>query len=147
MDKMLVFVLNKYDLINDEEIAAMYQEELNKHVVAYFKKTFDYGLTNETINHNTFIVSGATRHGLDHFLTVISQKMKDYNFTNKTTLELVEKHHHEVASIVALGDESIAFLVENNFVEEENSKFLQTRQINEPAIIKAAFQTMRGNDE
>jgi GTPase SAR1 family protein len=57
MDKMLVFVLNKYDLINDEEIASMYQDELNKHVIAYFKKTFKYTLDAQTITHNTFVVS------------------------------------------------------------------------------------------
>jgi hypothetical protein len=73
--------------------------------------------------------------------------MKDYDFTNKITLELVETHHHEIEPIIALGQEAIDFLIDNNFVEEEHSKFLKVRQINEPAIVKAAFQTMRGNDE
>ncbi len=147
MDKMLVFVLNKYDLINDQEIADMYLEELTSHVITYFSRTFSVTLSSDNISDNTFIMSWATRYGLDMFLTVISQKMKDYDFTNKVTLELVEYHHHEVEPIVELGEEAINYLIESTLIDENKAKFLKVWEIREKDIVKSAFQTMRGNDE
>lgn len=147
MDKMLVFVLNKYDLINDQEIVDMYRDELMKHVQQYFGQTFSFDLTEKNIADNTFVISGATRYGLDHFLTVISQKLKDYDFTNEVTLDLVETHQTQLMPIIDITETGIEHLVEHELMEQQDTKFIKVRQINDPAIIAAWFQTMWGNDQ
>ncbi len=38
IEKRMMFLINKYDLINDKEILKEYQEQLRKEILAFFKK-------------------------------------------------------------------------------------------------------------
>ncbi len=38
IEKRMMFLINKYDLVNDADILKEYQEQLRKEILAYFKK-------------------------------------------------------------------------------------------------------------
>jgi translation elongation factor EF-Tu-like GTPase len=57
MSKRVVFVLNKYDLINDEELLSEYEKLLIQIFTDYLKEHKYKSLPEETIRKNIFVTS------------------------------------------------------------------------------------------
>ena len=65
LEKRILFALNKFDLVNDEEIVNEYKAQLKKVVLKYLKK-FDTKktITDKILDKNIFTVSAATHYEL-----------------------------------------------------------------------------------
>ena len=57
MSKKIVFVLNKFDLINDEELVTEYKNLLFEKINKYFKKDKNLKLSQALLEKNIFITS------------------------------------------------------------------------------------------
>jgi 50S ribosomal subunit-associated GTPase HflX len=66
LEKRIIFVINKYDLINDEEIINEEMFLLHKKMIEYFKKNkISKKITQKLLEKYTYFVSAATHHGID----------------------------------------------------------------------------------
>jgi 50S ribosomal subunit-associated GTPase HflX len=66
LEKRLIFAINKYDLIYDEEILNEEMHLLHKKILDYFKKNkFGSKIKKELLEKYTFFLSAATHHGVD----------------------------------------------------------------------------------
>ncbi|USN56327.1 MAG: hypothetical protein H6766_04630 [Candidatus Peribacteria bacterium] len=148
LDKMLLWVLNKYDLVNDDEIVEEYKHAMFQHVIAYFKKQFDADLTEELLGQNTFVVSGATHYGTDAWLSKMSERLQSHEFINEFHLDLIESEEliHE-SRIIDITEEKLPQLIEEGYVEEGDSRFLRVWSVSSPDVIRAVYITMRGKED
>lgn len=144
LDKMLLWVLNKYDLVNDEEIVAEYTREMHEHLISYFKKQFDVTLSRDLLEKNTFVVSGATHHGIDGWLSKISERLQAHTFTNEFHLDLIEPEEEVIdRRIIDVTDEMLPQLIENAYIEEGDARFVRVWSVRFDEMIKAVYITMR----
>jgi len=109
---MLLFVFNKYDLVNDEDILNEYSNQFLDLLLPYLSQTFQVTLDRELIKQNIFVVSGATHHGLDSRLTYMTAKLRSYDFRNEVTLDLVEKEEQYSAPLQEVTEEYLPTLIE-----------------------------------
>jgi len=147
LDKMLLFVFNKYDLVNDEDILNEYSNQFLDLLLPYLSQTFQVTLDRELIKQNIFVVSGATHHGLDSRLTYMTAKLRSYDFRNEVTLDLVEKEEQYSAPLQEVTEEYLPTLIEQWYIEERNATFVKVWKLNFLDIKRLVFQTMWGNDE
>gem|GEM_PF-1864577 len=78
MKKLMQFVINKQDLVSDDEIETEYKHSMRKELQQYFSQTFDIQIADSILLHCTHIVSSATHHGIDawmkslgHYMTIL----------------------------------------------------------------------------
>jgi len=76
MKKLMQFVINKQDLINDDEIQDEYKHTMRKELQKYFAQTFDIKITDDILFHCTHVVSSATHHGVDAWIKSIAHYMR-----------------------------------------------------------------------
>jgi hypothetical protein len=78
LEKRLVLVLNKYDLVNDPEITKEYMNTCINELLDFLKeKKRGKKLTKKIIQENSFIVSAATHYGLDGRLHHLLKLLKN----------------------------------------------------------------------
>ncbi|HCY21232.1 TPA: hypothetical protein DIC40_05285 [Patescibacteria group bacterium] len=66
LEKRLIFLINKFDLINDEDILNEEMHLLHKNILTYFKtKKLSKKISKTLLEKYTFFVSAATHHGID----------------------------------------------------------------------------------
>jgi small GTP-binding protein len=150
LDKMLLWVLNKYDLVQDEEIVHEYIQQLTEHLVGYFDTRFGLSVDAELIQRNVFVVSGATNYQIDHRLDKLSERLQSHEFVNEYTIERVEydtDHESQSGSMYDVTDTVLPQLIADEYMEERDSRFVKIRRTDRADVIKAAFITMWGNDE
>lgn len=148
LDKMLLWVLNKYDLVADDEIITEYKHAMFAHVIGYFKEYFDIQLTEKLLEHNTFVVSGATHHGTDAWLSKMSERLQSHEFVNEFHLDLIESEEVVINNtIIDITDEKLPQLIEEGYVEEGDSRFLRVWSVSHPDVIRAVYITMRGKED
>lgn len=147
LDKLLCFVFNKYDLVYDDEIVGEYQQQFDNRLKAYFLSTFWVGVAADLLEKTSFVLSGATRHGLDAWLHFLTAKLRSYEFAHESILDLVEGEVVVFERIVDITDQEIDLLIERGYLENPDKAKIKVWQINDEAIIKAAFITMWGNEQ
>jgi hypothetical protein len=119
LDKMLLRVLNKYDLVGDDEIIEEYKRMMYQHVITYFEKSFGVSLTHTLLNKNTFVVSGATHHGTDAWISKISERLQSHEFVNEFHLDLIESEEVTTTNtIIDITEDKLPQLIEEGYVEE-----------------------------
>ena len=64
MSKKVVFVLNKFDLINDEELVQEYKDLLFKQFSEYVKKEKKSEISPELLEKNCYLTSAGTYYGI-----------------------------------------------------------------------------------
>jgi 50S ribosomal subunit-associated GTPase HflX len=78
LEKRLMFLVNKYDLINDTEILEEYKKQFFEDIIAFFKsKKIGTKITKTALKKNTFTISAATHLGIDTWLTYLVELLKN----------------------------------------------------------------------
>ncbi len=147
-DKIILFVLNKYDLLNDEEILKEYKNELLKNINKFCKKELNLNIKSEVFEKNIFVVSAATHFGLENWTKHLMSILK-----NTKTVEVeIDKmdddfEERETDMISDITDQEKEKLLEDGYIDEINSKYAKVREINNPEFCKMVFILPWGNDE
>ena len=67
-----MFIINKYDLVQDEEILEEYKSVLYKDIISFLeKKRNKLKIDEDLIDKNTVVMSAVTHVGVDEFLDKI----------------------------------------------------------------------------
>lgn len=149
IDKKIVFVMNKQDLVNDEEIIWEYKKQFLKNLNKYLKKTLNFEIKAKIFEKNCFITSAASHFWLDNWIKHLIDLLKKTD-ANEITLNKVEEHkikEWEVEMIVDITEQEKPKLLEDWYLEEINSRYNKVWSINNPEISKRTMITQWGNNE
>lgn len=147
--KKIIFAMNKYDLINDDEIIWEYKKQFLKILNEYTKSNLNFELTKNLFDQNCFIVSAASHYGLENWTKRLANILKK-SPTQEINLETIEEWEFEDEYKVMVKDITNTekwLLIEKWYIEEIDAKYCKIREIRDPEICKRVFITQRWNDE
>lgn len=150
IEKRMMFLINKYDLVNDKDILKEYQEQLRKEILAFFKKNKIWTkITKKLLTQHTFTISAATHFGVDDRLKHVVEILKKtdtnevYHFENIQHKEAKKRKD----SITNISEIEKPFLVEHEYLTATDAEYVSVREIYNEEIAKLVRQLPRGNDE
>lgn len=153
LEKRLIFVINKYDLINDMEIINEELKLLWDSVIKFLKvdklaKIWTW-ITPALLEKNTYVVSAATRYWLDDRLNKmipLLKNTKDEDVYHIPSDEISKDEDEDFMMIKNISDEKDT-LIEEWYIEENDAKYNEIREIKDPEFCKLVWMLPRWNDE
>lgn len=151
LEKRILFALNKFDLVNDEEIVTEYKAQLKKVVLKYFKK-FDTKktITDKILDKNIFTVSAATHYELGARLGKLVNILQDTPATDVYHIEnlpIQEEDTTQQQMLIDITETERPILIEQNFIEPGTYDYAKVWEVHNPEICKLVRQMRRGNQE
>jgi len=155
MEKLIVFVFNKFDLISDEEIAQEYIDEFIKKTLKYtsptLKKTIFAAITDKTLKKNSFVISAATHHGLPELLRFRADQLEYIKLKNLDRQTRTKKHYQigkqEKKFMTDITKTEKPKLIKENYIEEFAAQFAKIRYVDNTEISRLVYTLQRGNDQ
>ncbi|MEF2175872.1 MAG: Obg family GTPase CgtA [Candidatus Absconditabacteria bacterium] len=145
LKKVLIFVFNKSDSINDEEILGEYQKEFTKIIQNNLKK---YGkLKLDEIKSSSLVISAAGNLGLDRFKEIVGEKVERFKGVGLNLFEKVMKDPKEQDYIKDTTAIDMSYLVENGFLSESDGKFAKIWEVFNRDFAYWAYILPWGNDD
>lgn len=150
LEKRIIFLINKYDLINDPEIIweerRIMEEQLN--IFREQRATGD-GVTKDLLNKYILEVSAATRHGIKEWLNHLIPMLK--NTKDEEVYHIPEyikpEEKKEEMMIRNISEEEKSALIEQGYIEELDSKYNEVREIRDYELCKLVWIIPRWNQE
>lgn len=150
LEKRIIFLINKYDLINDPEILGEERRIMEQQLQTFFKqRSIGEYITKELLNKYILEVSAATRYGLDERLTHLIPMLKntkDEEVYHIPEFKDEEKEDEEMM-IRNISAEEKQKLIDEGYIQELDSKYNEIREIRDPEICKLVRILPRGNQE
>jgi len=152
LEKTVLFVVNKIDLINDEEI----QQEFGNELVERIQRMKLYKATKKELVKKVFFVSAWSRAGLQKMIKQCSQMLINTSSlrfekteSNKEIIrdKTVKRKEQSLLSVNDITQEVSPRLLENNYLEEKELKYVYVWEISEPELGYLVYVLPRGNDE
>ncbi len=154
ISKKIVLVLNKRDLLNDEEILREYKKTLFAEIQEFLKDGNFGRLSIEALENNTFTTSAGSFFGVGELLRKFAellQKTADTGYHPEALFDetnyFEELEEEELTMITEITDEEKPRLIEEGYIEELESRFAKVRYLQNPEISKMTFTLPRGNDQ
>lgn len=151
ISKRLLFVLNKWDLINDEEVLKEYKAVFYDNINTFLKERRLAQLSLSLLEKNTFTTSAGTLYGIDNLLRKFAELLQK---TESIDVELdtyqseddpQEEENYDL--ITEITEEEKPHLIEEWYIEELESRFAKVWYIQNREICKMVFTLPWGNDE
>ncbi len=141
LKKLIYFVFNKYDTIDDEEILSEYQ----KHFLEKISKKLK--ITKNILKNNISTISCFTRFGIENFVNNISLKIK--NFDSKDILDFDKFKSKKIITnyIEDVTDWERDKLLDQWYINESEAKYINIREILDEDVCYYVFALPWGNDE
>lgn len=154
LSKKIVLVLNKWDLLNDEEILREYKKTLYAELNAFFREKRLARLEESLLESNTFVTSAGTYYGVGELLRKFAehlQKSQDNGyhpealFDEKSYFE--EPEEESLAIVTEITESEKPKLIEQGYIEELESRFAKVWLIQNHEICKMVFTIPWWNDQ
>ena len=149
MSKKIVFVLNKFDLINDEELVTEYKNLLFEKLNQYLKKDKNLKLSQALLEKNIFITSAWTYFWIGEFTRGMATILKKTKAIELPEIERIssESVDQEDSEMIVDITEEKDDLIEQGYVDKITARYLKVRYIQNPEICRLVFITPRWNHE
>jgi len=149
LNKKIVFTVNKYDLVPDNEIIEEYKKQFLKNLNIYLKENFSFEIEKKSFENNCFVVSAASHFALDEWLKWLVRIIRNTNL-EENNFVIERKDKSQKAKVEMIKD--ITNLEKNKllsewYIEEIDSQFIKIWEINDSEICKLVFITWWWNDE
>lgn len=152
MEKAILLIFNKVDLIQDQEITDEYSKEVYEKISEYYKQRFSVQMKKE--QYNPFILSSHTRQWVDAWLDALiswyvlynEQDIHDYDNIAYDFFDLWKEQDRGV-EIYESTTEDIPFLLENEYLDEQDARYAKVWTVNEPEVCRLTYMLPWGNDE
>lgn len=151
ISKRLLFVLNKWDLINDEEVLKEYKAVFYDNINTFLKERRLAQLSLSLLEKNTFTTSAGTFYWIDNLLRKFAEllqktesidvELDTYQFEEDTQ----DEENYDL--ITEITEEEKPHLIEEWYIEELESRFAKVWYIQNREICKMVFTLPWGNDE
>lgn len=149
LNKKIIFTMNKYDLVFDDEIIEEYKKQFLRNLNIFLEKELSFEIEKESFEKNCFIVSAATHFWLDWRIKSIVNILKNTHLEEQpfNNEEAEEFNDWEVEMIKEITKQEKSKLLSEWYIEEVNSEFIKIWEIDNPEVCKMVFITMWWNDE
>ena len=151
ISKRLLFVLNKWDLINDEEVLKEYKAVFYDNINTFLKERRLAQLSLSLLEKNTFTTSAGTFYGIDNLLRKFAellQKTESIDVELDTYQSEDDPQDEENYDLITeITEEEKPHLIEEWYIEELESRFAKVWYIQNREICKMVFTLPWGNDE
>ena len=139
LNKKVVLVLNKRDLLNDEEILKEYKKTLFSELNKFLKEKKYWKLSDEILEKNTFLTSAWTYHGVGELLRKFAELLQKTD-DSWYYPEIINEEFEQT-------EEEKPHLIEEWYIEELESRFAKVWYIQNPEICKLTFTIPWWNDQ
>jgi len=151
VEKMLVFVFNKQDLIQDDEIINELEYTLIKKLSELKIWDIDFwNIKKDIIKKNIFVVSSATHYWISDLTKFFADQLE--HFQLKTFDQHLKKYHnirYEKAEFMIkdITETEKPLMIEGWYLEEISSKYIKIRYLDDQNFCKIVFTTQRWNQQ
>lgn len=153
LNKKILFILNKRDLLNDEEILGEYKTTLFGQINDFLTSKRLAKLPSRLLDANTYITSAGTYHGVGELLRKFAellQKSDDVGYDFEPFEEeynTTEDEEEQYALITEITEEEKPHLIEDGYINELESRFTKIWYVQNREICKMVFTLPWWNDE
>lgn len=149
LSKKIIFTLNKYDLISDEEVKEEYIKQLVAKFATYLSdRQFDQ-ISEHLIRDNIFVTSAGTMQWVNEWKLHLASLLQHLP---KQKMPEIEAFHSEIEDeeydmITDITEIEKPRLIEHDYLEEITSKYINVFLIQNAEICRLTFIIPRWNDE
>ena len=154
LSKKILLVLNKRDLLNDEEILREYKKTLYAELNTFLRENGLAKLEENLLEANTFVTSAGTYHGVGELLRKFAellQKSQDNGYHPEALFDeesyFEEPDEDALAMVTEITEEEKPHLIEQGYIEALESRFAKVWLIQNREICKMVFTIPWGNDQ
>ncbi|MFA7298799.1 MAG: GTPase ObgE [Candidatus Absconditabacterales bacterium] len=150
IEKRMLFLINKYDLVNDADILKEYKAQFRKQILDFFKKNkIGIKITKKLMDEHTFTVSAATHFGIDERLKKVVEMLEKTDVQEVYHVENIphQEVKHIANSMRNIGDHEKEVLIEENYISAKDAQYINVREVYNEEFAKLVRQLQRGNDE
>lgn len=151
LEKRLVFVVNKYDLVNDKDIIKEYTDELKNQIISFFKKKNVWTkVTKKLLDENLFVISAATHFGIESWLKRVGTLLRNTKPEEVYHLENIPVEDHPIdpqQMIIEATEHEKKVLLETGLIDPWTYEYAKVREIHHSEICKMVWMTWRWNPE
>lgn len=146
MEKMLMIVLNKSDILADPEVIGEYVEHFVAHAQDYLQHRFGVHFDRNEIP--IYLTSAMTHAGVEMWLDAVQHYLQ-YEREHSTLLlfDVVPVEQKPVGHIREVSEEALPWLVEHGYVEELDVKYAKVWEVADAEFCRLAYMLPWGNDE
>lgn len=127
LKKVLLFVFNKYDSINDDELLTEYSKTFVKIIQTNINKYWKIKL--QEINNSVITISAAWNIWMDKFKELVWEKVQRFNWVWLNLFEKVQKDIQENDYIKDTTESDMQYLVDNGYLSESDWKFAKIWEV------------------
>ncbi len=146
-EKLLVIVANKYDMVNDPEIAQEYLKALVAHCVRYLHDTRWLSMSETNLLASSSIISAATHHGIDERCTAMGRMIHDNEVSHMALFDTVDQDKVFHTKISDVTETMRPWLIEQWYIDHVTSSRTKIWQIRDREICRLTNIIPRGNDQ
>lgn len=154
-EKLIHIVLNKIDLINDQEI---YDElaQASADRIATMLNTLSHTGTSSSTTHtftsqdilpHVFPLSAATKEGTEQRLHYLSDTLQTQKVTHMSLWDTQELSEQEQIRIQEATESKKQWLIDNQYIEKNVSKYAKVWRIYDHDFARLVYMTPWGNEE
>ncbi len=140
--KAILWVFNKKDVLDDEEVLQFLKDTFAKHIADYLN------LNKQVVFNNTFIISAATKQGINIILDEIIDILK-IDMINEGIYYDVEQNIEDKKDkyVLDITNKEIDKLIEGGYIEENEAKYLKVWEVFHPLLTYLVWVLPWWNDE
>lgn len=143
-EKALHIIANKYDMINDQEIAQEFVKTLAGYLSDHFQTKRGRSVWSDILLSNSFVVSAATHYGIDDWTKALGNLIarKELRYTYLFDTVKTDEVYHEFVTDIT--DQEIEMLLDEWYIEASSSR-AKVWEIRDPEICRLVNILPRGN--
>lgn len=134
-EKAIHILANKYDMVNDEDIAQEFIQSLASHLHTHFQTQRGWTVSTDILLKNSFIVSAATHRGIQEWTKELAQLIDKRALRYTYLFDTVKADTVRHEFITDVTDQEIGMLLEEGYIESSSSR-AKVREIWEPEICR-----------
>lgn len=148
ISKKILFVLNKCDLVNDDEVLEEYKKQFVARFSLFLEEHQYAKLSEDLIRNNLFVTSAGTMQGIEAWKQALARLLQRLPAQEMPDVEpILPVEADEEDMIVDVTEEEKPWLIEHDYLDEVTSTYLNVYLVQNPEVCRLVFITPWGNDE
>lgn len=152
--KNILFIFNKSDIINDDDIINELIKNAENKIHNYFIEKYNKNINNTIFENNAYIISTYARQWIDVFLDDLVEnywvgKIEEILSTSWVDIQIIEEpiSSRDAIEIRENTAEDIPILLEKWLVDEQDITYAKVWYIKEREVTRLTYMIPWGNDE
>lgn len=120
--KAIHIIANKYDMVNDPEIAKEFTTALTNHIQSHFQTKRWWSVSAEDLLKNTFVVSAATHEWIITWVNALAHMIKNREIKHIFLFDTVATETITHERIKDVTDQELDILMEYGYIDKSSSR-------------------------